>query len=105
PRLNTASAGCPASPDPCRSARPRRGCGRVGWRMSPLRKPATLERELTIGFVAFPGVTALDLVGPHEVLSRLRLCAIVVATSTQPLRTDHGLTLVPEITFDACPEL
>ena len=68
-------------------------------------KPATPESALTIGFLAFPEVTALDLVGPYEVLARLRLRTVVVAASTQPLRTDRGLTLVPDVAFDACPAL
>ena len=27
--------------------------------------------KITIGFVIYPGFNALDLVGPHEILSRL----------------------------------
>jgi cyclohexyl-isocyanide hydratase len=73
--------------------------------MSTTSEPATTDLALTLGFLAFPGVTALDLVGPYEVLARLRLRTVVVAASTQPVRTDLGLTLIPDVAFDACPAL
>jgi cyclohexyl-isocyanide hydratase len=73
--------------------------------MSEPGKPETPESTLAIGFLAFPEVTALDLVGPYEVLARSRLRTVVVAASTQPVRTDRGLTLVPDVAFDECPAL
>jgi cyclohexyl-isocyanide hydratase len=73
--------------------------------MSTTGTSASPDLPLTIGFLAFPGVTALDLVGPYEVLARLRLGTVVVAASTQPVRTDRGLTFLPDVTFDTCPAL
>jgi cyclohexyl-isocyanide hydratase len=73
--------------------------------MSTTGGPVAPDLALTIGFLAFPGVTALDLVGPYDVLSRLQLRAVVVAASTRPVRTDRGLTLVPDVAFDDCPAL
>ena len=50
----------------------------------------------TIGFILYPGVNGLDVVGPHEVLARLRgVEARMIATRKGPVSTDTGgLTLV-----------
>ncbi|MGB1698655.1 MAG: DJ-1/PfpI family protein [Nannocystaceae bacterium] len=43
----------------------------------------------SIGFVLFPGVNALDVVGPHEVLARLRDVEVrLLGSSRGPVRTD-----------------
>ena len=43
----------------------------------------------SIGFVLFPGVNALDVVGPHEVLARLRDAEVrLLGSSRGPVRTD-----------------
>ncbi len=62
--------------------------------------------ERFIGFVLYPDLTALDAVGPYEVLSRLPgYRSIWIAESRDPVRADRGATLVPDYTFDDCPAL
>lgn len=61
--------------------------------------------RVTIGFLAFLGVTALDLVGPYEVLARLPITTVVVAATREPVRTDRGLNLIPDVDFASCPAL
>jgi putative intracellular protease/amidase len=50
----------------------------------------------------FPNFTALDAVGPYEVLSRLPGASVTFAAATSaPVTTDTGaLTLMPAATFD-----
>jgi cyclohexyl-isocyanide hydratase len=59
-----------------------------------------------IGFVLFPNVTQLDLMGPLQVLHRLpEARAHIAAKSLNPVATDCGLSLVPTTTFAACEPL
>lgn len=67
--------------------------------------PTVPQGRPTIGFLAFPGVTALDLVGPYEVLARLPITTLVVAATREAVRTDRGLNLIPDVDFDDCPAL
>lgn len=66
----------------------------------------TPSAPLTVGMVLFPGVTQLDLTGPYEVLARMpnaRVC--LVAASRAPVRSEWGLTITPDATFDDAPPL
>lgn len=55
------------------------------------------RRPLEIVLLLYPGMTALDLVGPHEVLSRLPGARIRrVAAVAGPIETDSGLVLHAE---------
>ena len=59
-----------------------------------------------IGMVLFRRLTQLDLTGPFEVFARLPNTQVhLVAHSLDPVVTDRGLTILPTITFDACPQL
>ena len=59
-----------------------------------------------IGFLLFPNMTPLDLLGPYEVLSRLSDSRThLVAKSMDPIVTERGLTLLPSIDFAGCPQL
>jgi cyclohexyl-isocyanide hydratase len=61
---------------------------------------------LRVGLVLFPDLTQLDLTGPYEVLSRLRGTTVhVVAASEAPVRSEHGLTIIPDMTFERAPQL
>lgn len=60
---------------------------------------------LSVGCVVYPGVTALDLVGPHEVLMRTEAHCFLVARSMEPVSCNGGLRLIPDHTFAACPPL
>jgi cyclohexyl-isocyanide hydratase len=65
---------------------------------------------VTVAIPVFPGVDLLDIVGPYEVLSWLHVTwpgrtvqVQVVGTNTDPLATSHGLKIVPDAAFGACP--
>jgi cyclohexyl-isocyanide hydratase len=56
--------------------------------------------------VLFDGVTQLDLTGPYEVLARMPDTRVhLVAVSREPVRSEWGLTLVPDATFDDAPPI
>ncbi len=57
-----------------------------------------------IVFLAYPGITALDLVGPHEILSRFDWPCLVAAATDALVPTANGLVIRPDVTFDACPQ-
>lgn len=53
----------------------------------------------------FPNVTQLDLTGPFETLTRLPGAEMhLVWKSTDVVRSDTGLGLVPTTTLEACPQ-
>jgi cyclohexyl-isocyanide hydratase len=59
-----------------------------------------------IGFVFYPGMTALDMVGPQTVLSALPGVQIHRLWKTlDPIKTDDGMVIVPDTTFADCPPL
>ncbi|MEL6187907.1 MAG: DJ-1/PfpI family protein [Myxococcota bacterium] len=59
-----------------------------------------------IGIVLFPRFTQLDAMGPFEVLARLPGAQVhLVASTGDPVVSDTGLTVVPSVTFEACPAL
>lgn len=64
-----------------------------------------MPNQLTAGFVLFPGYTGLDVVGPHEVLVRTSLQCVLIAASTEPVVSDKGLRLLPDVDFAHAPEL
>jgi transcriptional regulator GlxA family with amidase domain len=66
------------------------------------------EGERTIAVVLYPGLTALDLIGPLQVLTMLerfapRYRTVVVGARAAAVDTDVHLRLVPDRTFDAVP--
>jgi transcriptional regulator GlxA family with amidase domain len=51
---------------------------------------------MKIAYVLYPDFTALDLVGPYEVISRWPNADVhFLASSGDPVRTDCGLTIIP----------
>src|SRR6476646_9622370 len=64
------------------------------------------QRErLIIGMVIFPNLTQLDLTGPYEVFGRLpETKVLLIAESFQPLKSDNGLLLTPDATFETAPQ-
>jgi len=61
---------------------------------------------LSVGMILFPGVTQLDLTGPYEVFARMpRTRVALIASSLDPVRTEWGLTIVPDMSFSAAPPL
>jgi len=61
---------------------------------------------MKIGFLIFPGVTAMDFLGPHEVLGRLpQAVSYLIAKTSDPVQSDLGLTLTPHVTFGNTPAI
>jgi cyclohexyl-isocyanide hydratase len=59
-----------------------------------------------IGLLAFPGLTQLDLSGPAQVFANLPgVELMVIAKTRDPIKADGGLTLIPDVTMEACPPL
>ena len=60
----------------------------------------------TVGMVLFEGVTQLDLTGPYEVLARMPNAKVMlIAERMEPVRTEWGMTILPEFTFASAPVL
>jgi transcriptional regulator GlxA family with amidase domain len=58
-----------------------------------------------VAFVVYPDFTALDLVGPYEVISRWRGAEVhFVSSSSAPVRCDSGLTVIPTDTPSTLPD-
>jgi cyclohexyl-isocyanide hydratase len=61
------------------------------------------DRRFRSGMLVFPNLTQLDLTGPYEILARLPDSEVeLVWKSLDPVRTEHGLTILPTATFDSC---
>lgn len=61
---------------------------------------------LSVGMVLFDGLTQLDVTGPYEMLARMPGTRVhLVAARAAPVRSEWGLTLVPDTTFDDAPPL
>lgn len=61
-------------------------------------------RPLDIAMLVYPGMTALDLVGPQYMLSAVAGARVhLVSRSTAPVASDTGLAILPTATFAACP--
>ncbi|MBM7809459.1 DJ-1/PfpI family protein [Saccharothrix algeriensis] len=55
---------------------------------------------MEIAFVLYPGMTALDLIGPYEVLAHQEgVAAHFVAATGEPVTADAGLVIAPTTTF------
>ncbi len=68
----------------------------------------TEQREKTIAFVLYPGLTPLDLVGPLQVFTSLRKVTpayrpVVVAERLAPLASDIEVDLIADKTFADVP--
>ncbi len=61
---------------------------------------------MKIAILLYPGVTALDAIGPYEVLSRVPGARVhFVAKTVAPIVTDTGmLTLLPELALSDLPQ-
>lgn len=65
-----------------------------------------MTSPLTVGLLAFPDLTQLDLTGPYEVFARAPgMRAVVVGTQPGPIRSEWGLTLGTNCTLADAPLL
>ncbi|MEM9796852.1 MAG: DJ-1/PfpI family protein [Pseudomonadota bacterium] len=83
------------------------GSRRAG--LPPIFDPSGLRPEWRgaeeVLMLAYPGMTALDLVAPQYMFASLLGATVrVVARDPGPIRSDTGLVIVPDLTFDAAPE-
>jgi putative intracellular protease/amidase len=66
--------------------------------------PAHWMGKEEIAFLIYPGFTALDMVGPHYMLTMLMGAKVhLVAESREAVVSDTGLTFIPSATFEDCP--
>jgi cyclohexyl-isocyanide hydratase len=65
-----------------------------------------MSEPFRIGMLLFPGLTQLDLTGPYEVLARMAGAKIhLIWKTTEPVRSEHGMLIVPDRTLAECPPL
>ncbi len=65
-----------------------------------------MSEPLHIGLLLFPRLTQLDMTGPYEVFSRVPGAKVHLAwKTTEPVRSDTGLTMLPTTSFADCPQL
>jgi cyclohexyl-isocyanide hydratase len=65
-----------------------------------------MTTSYTVGLLLFPKITQLDLAGPYEVFCRMPGAAVhLLWKDTQPIRSEWGLELRPDTTFEDCPAL
>ena len=66
--------------------------------------PASWMGKEQIAFLIYPEFTALDMVGPHAMLTGLLGATThIVAKSKDIVKSDTGLAFQPSATFDECP--
>ena len=66
----------------------------------------TDSQKNIIGLVFYPGMTSLDIIGPQQVFSELPGVQIHRLWKTlDPVKTDDGMMVLPDTTFDNCPRL
>ncbi|RZJ24281.1 MAG: DJ-1/PfpI family protein [Haliea sp.] len=64
-----------------------------------------MPQTTRIGMLVFPKITALDILGPFEVLARAPDCtAQLVWKDTSPVPGDTGLRLLPDVDFASAPQ-
>lgn len=57
-----------------------------------------------IALLAYQNMTALDLIGPHHMLSMVPGVKVhLVARTREPITSDFGLVITPSTSFDECP--
>jgi transcriptional regulator GlxA family with amidase domain len=60
---------------------------------------------MRIAYVLYPDFTALDLIGPYEIISRWPDAEVhFLARSLDPVRSDRGLTVIPTDTPESLPD-
>ena len=66
----------------------------------------TDSQKHMIGLVFYPGMTALDVIGPQTVFTGLPGVQVHRIWKTlDPISTDDGMVIVPDTTFADCPAL
>jgi len=59
-----------------------------------------------IGILIFPDIMQLDMTGPHEVFTKLPDTEVLLIWKTlDPIVAGGGMRILPDVTYEACPEL
>ena len=59
-----------------------------------------------IGILIFPEIMQLDMTGPHEVFTKLPDTEVVLIwKSLEPVMAGGGMRILPDVTYQTCPEL
>ncbi len=67
--------------------------------------PAHWMGKEQIAFLIYPEFTALDMVGPHYMMTSLMGAKVhIVAKTKEPVKSDTGLVFTPSATFEECPK-
>lgn len=62
--------------------------------------------EYHIGLLIYPGMTQLDITGPHQVFSLMpNTCVHLLWKTLQPVTSNEGMTILPTNSFENCPSL
>jgi len=66
--------------------------------------PASWTQPDQIAMLCYPGMTILDLIGPHYMFTGLMGATVhLVAKTRDPVKSDAGITVIPTATFDEVP--
>ncbi len=66
--------------------------------------PDNTGQAFHVGMLLFDGVTQLDLTGPYEVFSRMPDTSVhLIAATRAPVRTEWGMQIIPDCSFDDAP--
>jgi cyclohexyl-isocyanide hydratase len=57
-----------------------------------------------VAMLVYPGMTLLDLVGPHTCFAALGMTLHLVWKTLDPIVTDSGVTITPTTSFADCPQ-
>jgi cyclohexyl-isocyanide hydratase len=64
------------------------------------------EPKYTIGLVVYPDMTQLDILAPQQVFCLMPDTRVLILWKTiEPVVSNGGLTILPDTTFDDCPQL
>jgi putative intracellular protease/amidase len=73
--------------------------------MDPEMSKVHWDGDEQIAMLIYPGMTAMDLIGPHCMFGSLMGAKIyLVAKTLEPVTTDAGVIITPTATFDTCPK-
>jgi len=67
--------------------------------------PASWTRHDQIAMLVYPGMTALDLIGPQYMFASLMGAQVyLVGKTREPVTSDTGVTITPTHSFEDCPQ-
>lgn len=59
-----------------------------------------------IGLLVFPDIMQLDMTGPHEVFTKFPDTEVLLVwKSLDPVTSGGGMRILPDVTYDDCPQL